>query len=170
MVPSLTRFQRILVATDGTVTQLVEVYAGEPIEVVKLAQALDTCDEDDVELQLSVDDKVLRRKVLLRASRSGRNLLYAEAVVAVDRADPGLVDGLLRTDKPLGVLLAEGRTETFREVLAIGREPAAGVGLHFGVATTAMVISRTYRIVTRGKPVVLVTERFPATFFRGLAT
>ncbi len=164
----LTRFQRILVRTDGTVTQLLEVYAGEPIEVVKLAQAIDTSDENDVGLDLSVGDKVLRRKVILRSARTCRNLLHAESVVVVDRVDPCLVDGLLRTNTPLGRLLVECRTETFRQVLHVGTEPAGTVGSHFGIELSAHVIVRTYRIVARRRPVALVMERFPTVFFREL--
>jgi chorismate-pyruvate lyase len=164
----LTRLQRILVGTDGTVTQLLEIYAGQPVEVVKLEQAFDTAGDGDAGLDVSPDDKVLRREVLLRGAHDRRNLLHAQATVVLARVDPGLVDALLATDRPLGYLLAERRTETFREVLDSGREPAGAVGAHFGLAPTADVVARTYRITAGGKPVALVKERFPAGFYREL--
>ena len=155
----------MLVGTDGTVSHLLEVYAGEPVEVLKLVQAFDTCDEGDVDLRLSADDKVLRREVLLRGAASRRTLLHAQAVVVIDRVDPGLVEDLLGTDRPLGTLLAERRTETFREVLHVGREAAGAVSTHFGIDATDEVVARTYRIVAGGQPVALVKERFPAGSF-----
>ncbi len=163
--PPLTRFQRILVGTDGTVTQLLGIYADQAIEVVKLEQAFDTAEDVEAGLEVSADDKVLRRKVLLRGARDRRNLLHAESVIVLARVDPGLVDDLLATDKPLGSLLGERRTETFREVLNTGRERAGTVGAHFGIEPAAEVVVRTYRIVAGGRPVALVTERFPAGFF-----
>ena len=161
----LTRFQRILVGTDGTVSHLLEAYAGEPVEVLKLVQAFDTCDEGDADLHLSADGKVLRREVLIRGAASGRTLLHAQAVVVLDRVDPGLVDDLLATDTPLGLLLAQRRTETFREVLHVGRQPAGTVATHFGIDAADEVVARTYRIVSGGQPVALVKERFPADCF-----
>ena len=167
MTTPLTRFQRVLLSTDGTVTNILEAYADEPMEVHKLLQVFDRADDGDALLHLS-DDRVLRRRVLLRGRRSRRNFLYAEAVVALDRVDPGIVDGLFGTDKPVGVLLAEARMETFREILQLGREPAGELGAHFGVDPTAELIFRTYRILANRRPIVLITEKFPADFFRDL--
>ena len=163
----LTRFQRMLLDTDGTVTHILEAYADEPIDVVKLRQALDTSNRGDADLLLT-DDKVLRRRVLLRGRRSLRNLLYAEAVVVIERVDPAFLDGLLRTDRPIGALLAERRTETFREILQVGREPAGPCSAHFGIEASAELIFRTYRILARGQPIILITEKFPADSFLGL--
>lgn len=168
--PSLTRFQRMLVGTDGTVTHLLEAYAGEPVEVVKLLQLFEVPDDADAELQLTPDDdKVLRRRVLLRGAESGRTLLYAEAVVALSRVEPELVDGLVATDKPIGVLLAEHRTEAYREILRVHQEPGGSVGRYFGMDPAAEVVSRTYRIVRRARPIILITEKFPIGFFRDVS-
>jgi chorismate-pyruvate lyase len=156
----------MLLGTDGTVTHLLEAYAGEPIEVVKLLQEFDSSSDADGQLDVSVADKVLRRRVVLRSAHSKQNLLYAEAVVVLDRVDQAFLDGLLGTDKPIGKLLAETRTETFREILEVGRVPAGPCGVHFGIDATAELISRTYRIVARERPVILITEKFPPTFFR----
>lgn len=167
--PTLTRFQRMLLGTDGTVTHLLEAYAGEAVEVVKLLQERQLPDGTEAELTLSHEDEVLRRRVVLRGAESGRTLLCAEAVVALSRIEPELLDGLLTTDKPIGALLAELRTETFREILWVGREPAGASGVHFGLEPTAELISRTYRIVRRGLPLMLITEKFPPAYFRDVA-
>jgi len=164
---SFTRFQQMLLGTDGTVTHLLEAYAGEPMAVVKLLQELDTSTDDDRDLNLPEAEDVLRRQVVLRGGRSGGTFLYAEAVVALGRVEPAFLDGLIGTDKPIGVLLAEARTETFREILHVGRQPAGPSGAHFGLDTGAEVIFRTYRIVARRQPVILITEKFPSDHFDG---
>lgn len=165
---SLTRFQRILVGTDGTVTHILEAYADEPVEVVKLFQDYDACGGAAEALDLPGDARVLRREVVLRGRRSGQNLLYAEAVVVPERVSGPVLDGLLRTDKPIGTLLAENRTETFREILRVDEEPAGRCGFPLGVDGATPLILRTYRIVAGRRPIMLITEKFPAGSFRGL--
>ncbi len=170
MTSPLTRFQRILLGTDGTVTHILEAYAEEPIDVAKVSQAFDAANDGDAHLDLPAagDDKVLRRVVVLRGRRSGQTLLYAEVVVVLDRVEPALLDGLTGTDKPVGILLRENRTETFREILVVDREPAGGCGDHFGIGPDAELAFRTYRIVSRGRPIMLITEKFPTDLFRSL--
>jgi chorismate-pyruvate lyase len=168
-IPPLTRFQRMLLSTDGTVTHILEAYAGEPIEVVKLLQEFDTCNEGDAPLDLSEhDEKVLRRRVVLRASRSGENLLYAEVVVVPGRVEAGFLDGLVATDAPIGALLARSRLETFREILRVFQEPAGSNGAIFGIDPAAELIARTYRIISGRKPILLITEKFPPHLFRSV--
>ncbi len=164
----LTRFQRMLLGTDGTVTHLLEAYAEEPIDVFKLLQRIEPAEGVDAALDVSPGDEVLRRQVVLRGRRSGRSLLYAEALIAVARIEPAVLDGLVATDRPIGVLLAENRTETFREIIRVDHGPAGPFGTHFGIDEGAEMIWRTYRIVVRRRPVMLITERFPADSFRDL--
>jgi chorismate-pyruvate lyase len=167
-----TRFQRMLLGTDGTVTHILEAYADEAIDLVKLLQVFDTSNEADAGLQLAGEGlspaKVLRRRVVLRGRRSQRSLLYAEAVVVVERVEPAFLEGLLGTDKPIGVLLAENRTETFREILRVSREPAGACAPSLGIDASSEVFSRTYRVVARRQPMILITEKFEADAFREL--
>jgi len=165
---ALTRFQRMLVGTDGTVTHILEAYADEPVEVVKLLQVIDSSNDGDAHLSVPGGHKVLRREVLLRGRHSQRSLLYAEAVVVLDRVEAAFLDGLTGTDKPIGSLLRENRTETFREILVVERERAGPCGAHFGIDAAAELVSRTYRIVAGRQPVMAITEKFPAESFRGL--
>ncbi len=158
----------MLLGTDGTVTHILEAYAGEPIEVVKLLQEYDAATDADGSLQVAGGVKVLRRRVLLRGRTSRRNLLYADVTVVPDRVEEALLAGLITTDKPVGVLLGENRMETFREILVADREPAGPCAPHFGIEPTAVVISRTYRIFARKEPIMLITERFPEEYFRSL--
>lgn len=166
---SFTRFQRILLGTDGTVTHILEAYADEPIEAVKLFQDLDTASAADADLRLDKETKVLRRRVVLRGRRSGQNLLYAEAVIVPERLHLDVFNGLLLTNEPIGTLLAENRIESFREILVVDREPAGPCGAVFGIEATADLVFRTYRITAGGLPIMLITEKFPAKSFLGLS-
>ncbi len=167
-VAALPPFQRVLLGTDGAITFILEAYAGEPVEVAKLVQETDVAGSGDVRLLLDADEPVLRRTVLVRGMRSGHSLLYAEAVVVPRRVTPAFLAGLIETDKPIGRLLAESRTETFREILVVGREEAGPWAVHFETDPSAELLVRTYRIWAGQQPIVLITEKFPSTFFRHL--
>jgi len=157
--------QRALLTADGNVGRILEGYAGEPIEAVKLEQFSAPYGEQIHALELEADDERLSRRVILRGSRTGRSLLYAESVIAVARLHPMVRSGLLSTSEPIGRLLCAARAETFREVLSLSRMPAWAHGAHFGIEEADEVFARTYRIISGGHPAMLITEKFPTTWF-----
>ncbi len=154
---------RILLATDGTVTTILEAYADEPIEARRLAQRRRPAGQQDAE-PLAVDPgcSVLDRHVLLCGARSGTTFLYGESLIVPDRLDPGIIDRLESTSQPIGALLRASRLETFREILAAGDHPAGSYARHFGTDEDAVLLYRTYRVLLRGQPIALVTEKLVA--------
>jgi len=157
--------QRVLLTTDGSVGRILENYAGEAIEAVKLEQFDSAGGEVCHALDLTTDDERLTRRVLLRGSQSGRSLLYAETLVALDRLHPLVRSGLLSTSEPIGRLLTTARAETFRDILSAGRVRAGAIGAHFDIGEDEDLFVRTYRIICGGRPVMLITEKFPTTWF-----
>ncbi len=162
---SLSFAQKVLLTTDGTVTHILEAYAGEPITVVKLSEFSEWWDGADGELALEPGDRVLRRTVLLTGKRTSRAFIYAESVIT-DRVGSDLLYDLVTGDTPIGKILARSRLETFRELLDYGREPAGAAGAHLGVEATDMLIWRRYRVLARQKPIMMITEKFPVSAFR----
>lgn len=160
-----TLFQRILLITDGTVTHLLETFAGEPICVIKLHQSIDDAAAGVDELALRARQRVLHREVLLVGCTTRRAFVYAESLIVPDRLDPVVRDGLLESSKPIGYLLEESRTETFRQIIASRRESAGACGSYFGIDAAADVLTRTYRVLAGGRPIMLITEKFPADAF-----
>lgn len=165
MVPqtwaSLSLLQRVVLATDGTVGRILEEHAGERTEVVKLSQSLEPLAEEDPLLEAPASSTVLARTVLLQGMTSRTRFLFAESAVLADALAPDLLDRLISSDVPLGRLFCDNRLETFRELLTWGQEPAASIGAHFGVEADAAMMFRTYRIIGGGRPIVLITEKFP---------
>ena len=160
--------QQVLIKTNGTVTHILEAYTGESIKIVKLSQGYVTWDRADPRLDLDSGCQVLQRTVLLQGSQSGRNHLYADSIMIPDRLDQHVVDGLLNTDTPVGTLLVERRVETFREILAVGKEPADSCAPLFGIPPDEEMICRTYQVLTGRRPIMLITEKFPASFYVSL--
>lgn len=156
-------FQRMLLITDGTVTPLLEMYAGESIEAVKIFQQLRQGKAHEGSCS---GERILMRTVLLRGTGSLRSFLHAESLVFLDRVDCRISGGLLDTSAPIGTLLQQCRVETFREMLHFGVEPAGNQASFFLVPEGSRMIFRTYRIWAAGALIMVVTERFPETHFR----
>jgi len=160
-----TPIQRILLVTDGTVTEILEAYTGESMRLIKLYESVVTLDADLPGLELLAGQDVLRRKILLQGKMSLTNFLFADSYVALDRLDNWMRHGLLESHKPIGFLMQERRLETFREIVGTGREMADGLAPYFDVAETSGMIWRTYKVISGGQAIMLITEKFPEHHF-----
>jgi chorismate-pyruvate lyase len=161
----LTRLQRLLLTTDGTVTDIVETYAGERVRVVKLFQDLIEAGEPIPDMDLEPKDTILFRKILLQGRISGANMLYAESVIVPDRLDEPIRDELLRCQVPIGHLIIKNRLETFRQILTWGKETAGPLSIYFDVPSFEQVVFRTYQIYAGGQPIMMITEKFPESYY-----
>lgn len=151
---------RILLATDGTVTTILEAYANEPIEARRLAQRRRPAGQQEAGmLDVSPGCLVLDRRVLLYGARSGSPFLCGESLIVPDRLDPDLVGRLESTSQPIGALLRASRLETFREVLVADAHPAGSYARNFGCDEDAVLLYRTYRILLQARPIALITEK-----------
>jgi chorismate-pyruvate lyase len=162
----LSSFQRILLTMDGTVTEILEAQVWESIRIVKLFQKFLETDRAIPYLEIEPLAQVLVRKVILRGKWSHQNYIYAESILVPERLPESLRDGLLNTKKPIGQLMLEARTETFREILSCGLEAAGELGDYFDIEPAANLVSRTYRVIAERKPIMLITEKFPEAAFK----
>jgi chorismate-pyruvate lyase len=158
----LSLFERVLLATDGTVTDLIALYAGEGIRVRKLEQTLDRR-EAPSELCCPEPMQLLNRRILL-AGRT-RNYLYAESQFVFDRFAPVVQEQLLKTDTPIGLLWREARLETYREVIAKSIGTCAVIAPYFELPSDGAFVARTYVVHHRGLPLGTITEKWPAGLF-----
>lgn len=156
-------FERILLATDGTVTELVAQYAEEPIRVRKLVQQERDAGPQQAQLECPPSARLLDRRILLVGAT--RTYLYAESLFVLDRLAPAMREALLGTERPIGLLWKDARLETFREVVDRSIAPCAGVAQHFGVDASAPFVSRTYVVHHGGRPLGMITERWPRGSF-----
>lgn len=159
---SLSALQRILLTTDGTVVQLLEAWFDDPISLAGHQQFTTPVGPTDGDLEPMEGETVLRRRVLLRGSRTQRNYVYADTAIVLDRLEATLRDALLSTSEPIGRLLQTYRIETMREVLHTGRRPAAALAAAFGIDSADELLFRVYRVVSGGRPIMLIAEHFPA--------
>jgi len=174
ILAGLSRFQRILLMTDGTVTELVQQYLEDKINIVRWDEYLS---EDRAKVtpahQAFVNDELgeeasqfFGRKVLLQGESTQKNWIYAESTILVDRLKEGFRADLLAFKEPIGRLWEKYRCETYKSMLDFEQKPAGDVlAKYFDVTAETTVISRTYSVYSNAKLIMIITEVFPNTFF-----
>ena len=158
---TLTPFQRSLLAIDGTVTKLIEAHTMEPVDVVLLEQKEKQLAEDHAWLEAPSGTSVIARQVLLRGRYSYALYAYAVSLLVFHRLSSAIRSDLKKNPGGLGRILLEHQLETRREVLWYGREQLRQVPTAIEPLANGGFISRTYRIIAEGQPLMLINEKFP---------
>jgi chorismate-pyruvate lyase len=161
----LSTFQKILLTTDGTVTDILEAYLFEQIRVSKLSEKLIKLSHDIPPLELREGNEVILREVLLKGRISRKCFIYAESIIVPERIDERFKEGLLDSKLPIGKLWFEHKVETFKEILSSRKENADNLANYFCIKQSEQLLSRTYRVMTNRKPVMVITEKFPESYF-----
>jgi chorismate-pyruvate lyase len=161
----LSAFQRILLTTNGTLTEILEAYLSEPIQVVKLFEKIIATKQDISPLDLKAGSEVIERKVLLQGKISRKNFIYAESRLAADRLELKFRDELLKSQIPMGRLWLEHKIETFKEIIDSSQELAEDLSNYFKIQREDRMLSRTYRVFSNHQPIMMITEKFPESYF-----
>ena len=160
-ITTLTPMQRALAVIDGTVTKFLEAYTMEAVETTTLGQAVQTLDGSQDWLEVDAGHDVLARHVTLRGADS--RMLYA---YAISLTNPAAIPRDIRAAMEVqggsvGRILLGSRVEQRREVLWYGREAPDGVPDEVRGEYDGDFLSRAYRIITGGRPVIMIIEKFP---------
>jgi chorismate-pyruvate lyase len=161
----LSKFQRIILTTDGTLTEILEAYLLEKIQIIKLSEEIVATAKDILPLDLKIGSEVIYRKVLLQGKISRRNWIYAESIIVPERLDELFRERLLKSREPIGRLWLEHQLETFKEIIDSGRELVGDLSNYFKVPSEEKLLCRTYRVFSNRKPIMVITEKFPEQFF-----
>ena len=167
-VGRLSPVQKMLIGTDGSVTNLLEVVTSGPVEIETLEQRVISADESVAE-QLAVDpgEPVNYRVVLLKKAGSREALIYAVSHTPLSRLEAGIREDLTRADIPIGVILKKHNIESRRDITSTAFLPAGQEHcLAFGVFPREIMLARSYRIIRQGRPLISIRETFPYSSFR----
>jgi chorismate-pyruvate lyase len=162
----LSTFQRILLTTDGTVTDMLEAYFSEPIQLIKLTENKILAPHDIPVINLKQNTEIVERKILLQGKISRRNYLYAESILILERLEPKFRQELLETKTPLGKIWLDQKVETFKEIINTGKHPAQKLAEYFKIKPEDNLLFRTYYVLSGGKATIMITEKFPEAFFK----
>ncbi|MEZ4729287.1 MAG: chorismate pyruvate-lyase family protein [Caldilineaceae bacterium] len=165
---TLTPFQRALVSIDGTVTKFIEAYTLEPVESTRLVQQTQRLPLDHPWLELPMGAEVVARQVLLRGRYSATVYAYAVSLLSLERLPANLLHDLVGEPAGLGRVLFNSQIENRRELLWYGRERITDLPIEICRYTGNEFISRTYRIIAAGQPLMLINECFPVDEGHGL--
>lgn len=160
-IRKLDRDLQILIATNGTLTRILNVVADDEIVVEIVKQQIHSVAPEIPELKDLAIGRILQRRILLKGRNSGDAFVAAESLIAIDRLPRAIMTSLTTTDCPIGEVMAANCLETFKETanVWVGKVPhwVAQLGFHNSQPRT---VGRQYRIITRGQPVIIITEYF----------
>ncbi len=158
-VAALPSFERGLLVIVGLVTQFIEAYKMEPVQVHQLAQQCRRLNQSDPWLDMSAGQEVTSRQVILKGAKSETAYLHGEALIVAERLPEGVRRDLHESGMGLGQILRHRRVETHGELLWCGTE--SGEPQTSDARPDRPTINKTYRFICDGSPIILITERFP---------
>ena len=163
-VNSLDPLQRVLLVTDGTLTEILEATFLERIQLIKIAQKVIPATSSHAQLDPDKDEVLMERKILLSGAESGNNYAYAESLIAVDRLGSVFRHELVESNIPLGRLWLEHQLETFKELQEVRWQLAGGLSHYFRCPDSSLLLVRTYRVLSASRPIMMITEHFPMAY------
>ncbi len=164
--PHLSLFQKVLLTTDGSVTELLSLYAGGPIRASKLFQTVSTGPFPGLlkAIDAPAGASLLQREIMLMDGPTP--LVFAASTFVLARLSPATRAGLVDTEVPIGLLWRQEQAEMYREIVDMRLERHAAVAAHFGLPADTLLLSRSYTLRQGGQVMGMITEKFPTTGFR----
>ena len=153
--------QRSLLIADGTVTRILEAYARQRIGSIKLDQSICTLNAEHTFLSAPAGTTIIRRRVMLRGRDTPIDYGEAESLIASHRLPRQMVNEIESGDESLGRLLHQFKIEVRRELLFFGSEKQSAVHDSKLQIKSPKLLSRTYRILSMGQPLMVIEEKFP---------
>jgi chorismate-pyruvate lyase len=145
---SLSPVERLLLATDGTVTHMLEALTRGEVRV-------------DI-LNREVHGSTLKREVALRRDRDDSVLAWAASKVNTYPLDNEMEDRLVNGDIGIGDLLREEYAETRREIVGMDATWHDATDLPtFIDGASALYLERTYKVYSDENRVMTISEWLP---------
>jgi beta-ribofuranosylaminobenzene 5'-phosphate synthase len=166
-VGRLSPMQKFLLGTDGSVTQILEAITGKKVMIETLMQKIIPADPKTAEhLGISEGDPVNYRVVEIKTAGSREVLIHAISHTPIARLSSDFRDDLMKADIPIGRIIQSHRIEARREILNARVSPATDeAGRIFSIAKHEPLLSRQYRIIHGGEPLIFIEEQFPYNRF-----
>lgn len=151
---------RTLLFTDGTVTRTLEAQTLSPVSVSVISQAtISLSDSLARPLEAPPCGESVRRRVTISIDPSPTPAIWAESHILSERLPPRFLDLLDHTPDGIGESLQQIKLESWRELLWFGLDSRPSWGSPAGY-DAAGFLTRLYRVITRGRPALLISESF----------
>lgn len=162
---NLSTMQRILLGSDGTMTNMLEELLREELRANKLFEEIAKSPSDIPQLALTEGEHLWQRFITLQGKSSGIHFLYAESMIAPNNLDYEFAEKLISSDTPIGKIWELFKVETYKSLVSWGVEAAGDVASYFDISPEQLLLYRTYRVFSQRRPVMRVTEKFPREWF-----
>ena len=161
---NLSSAQKILLATDGSVTTILDVLKGH-INVKTLTQEFRYADEESAQELGIANGETINYRTVIMSHVPENPLIHAISLTPIKRLDRAFKEDLLKADIPIGRILKKYNIESRREVTHIGAErPNEELKMIF--KTDSMMLSRTYNIIYHDEVLIWIKETFPYSLFK----
>lgn len=158
-IEALDPFLRGLLFTDGTVTRTLAVQMLAPVAVEPIGQLPVPTPAHVAEcLEAPPREESIRRQVSIGVGAPPTPVLWAESYMIPGRLPPGFVGLLDSAPDGIGQSLQRFSLESSRELCWFGLGPVPAWAPEGPVADA--VLCRLYRIVSDGRPSILISEHF----------
>lgn len=158
---SLSSAQKILLATDGSVTTILDVLKGH-VNIRTLVQEFREADEKAASLlNIQVGNTINYRVVVIEGEEP---LIYAVSMIPMERLDNDFKEDLIRADIPIGRILRKHDIESRREIKTVSVEEIEPEMVDI-FKTQAPMLRRTYNIIHKDQVLIWLMETFPHTLF-----
>ncbi len=156
-IVALDPFLRGLLFTDGTVSRALEAETLSRVTVEPVEQITAAVQQPAARyLDVPVGEECIRRRVTM--SIAAEHLaVWAESHILPERLPSRFVGTLGANAQGIGGSLQKMKLESSRELLRFGLA-APPAWAHAGASRSTL--TRVYRIITQGRPALLITEHF----------
>lgn len=148
---SLPPILRVLLTTDGIVTDVLAAWFLEDVEAA--------------EPMMREDGASVLRRVMLTGRASGRCFAHAVSALRMDVLPPDTRDALRASPRGIGQALRSLGLATSRTVEDRWQERAGERAALLGCRAEDRVVARRYAVVLGERTAVLITERFPLPLY-----
>ena len=158
----LSNTQKILLATDGSVTTILDVLNGK-ISIKTIIQQFEKADDEIAKLlNINVNEDVNYRVVLMH--KDNKPLIHAISYIPLERLDENFKKDLIMADMPIGRILRKYNIESRREVKNVAIENTNSE-LKKIFKTDVNLLSRDYNIIRNDEVLIWIKETFPLDYF-----
>ncbi|MGW5456695.1 chorismate--pyruvate lyase family protein [Nocardia sp. NPDC003979] len=153
---------RMLICHDGTLTSALEARSLTPVVVDVQSEEPVRLDRSQAHLMTALPGhSAIRRRAIIRERHTDHLLVQAQTILLPERLPATFGAAIALADKGLGAALSRLALEYRRELLWYGQGAFDPVPATDTQPHALEAIARCYRLISGGRPIAMVEERFP---------